>query len=63
MKALWLSKRDVESLEIPMTEVMDAVEEGFRLNGLDQSELPAKIGVHPGRTALSTPCLAGWAAR
>ena len=61
MKALWLSKRDVESLEIPMTEVMDAVEEGFRLNGLDQSELPAKIGVHPRKDCFihAMPCWMG----
>ena len=61
MKALWLSKKDVESLEIPMTEVMDAVEEGFRLNGLGQSELPAKIGVHPRKDCFihAMPCWMG----
>jgi len=61
MEALWLSRKDVESLKIPMIEVLDAVEEGFRLNGLGKSELPAKIGVHPRKDCFihAMPCWVG----
>ncbi len=61
MEALWLSRKDVESLKIPMIEVLDAVEEGFKLNGLGKSELPAKIGVHPRKDCFihAMPCWVG----
>ena len=43
----FLSQADVESLGITMREVMEHVETGWRLNGENKVELPAKIGVHP----------------
>jgi len=47
MNLLYLSRHDVESLGLTMREVLDVVEQGFRLKGLGMTEMPAKIGVHP----------------
>ncbi len=46
-EVLWLSQEEVISLGLSMKEIIDAVEEGFKLKGEDKMELPAKIGVHP----------------
>ena len=53
-KVLWLSQAEVESLDIPMEEIIAAVEEGWRLKGEGKVEMPAKIGIHRGRTATSS---------
>lgn len=47
MKMLYLNRKDVESLEIPAIDVINAVEEGFRVKGEGKVELPPKPGVHP----------------
>ena len=47
MKVLCISQEQVESLGIPVSEVMEAVEQGFVLKGRKQMEMPAKIGIHP----------------
>lgn len=47
MKVLCISQEQVESLGIPVSEVMQAVEQGFVLKGRKQMEMPAKIGIHP----------------
>lgn len=47
MEILYLSRADVESLGVTMRQVIDAIDEGFRLKGLGQCEMPPKIGVHP----------------
>ena len=46
-EVLWLSEEDVVSLDIPMTEVINAVEQGWCLKGEGKVEMPAKIGIHP----------------
>ncbi|MGW8264970.1 MAG: ornithine cyclodeaminase family protein [Longimicrobiales bacterium] len=43
----YLSRMDVESLEIPMDEVIVAVEEALREKGEGTAEMPPKPGVHP----------------
>lgn len=43
----YLSRRDVESLALPMTEVIDAVEGALREKGEGTAEMPPKPGVHP----------------
>lgn len=43
---LYLSQQDVESLEISMPEIIEALDMGFRLRGQGKTEMPAKIGVH-----------------
>jgi alanine dehydrogenase len=47
MEILYLSRRDVESLEISMREVLEVVDHGFLLKGLNKTEMPAKRGIHP----------------
>ena len=44
---LYLSRRDVESLAIPMTAIIDALEEMFREKGAGRVEMPPKPGIHP----------------
>ena len=46
MDILYLSRRDVESLEISMREVLEVVDHGFLLKGLGKTEMPPKRGIH-----------------
>jgi len=43
----YLSRNDVESLALPMKEVIEAVESAFREKGEGTAEMPPKPGVHP----------------
>ena len=47
-EVLYLSRGDVEGLGLPMGEVVAAVEEGFRLKGAGETEMPPKPALHPG---------------
>ncbi len=47
LDVLWLSEAEVKSLGISMKEVINAVDEGFKLKAEGKVELPSKIGVHP----------------
>ena len=47
MELVYLSRQDVESLGMSMREVIDALDNGFRLKGLGKTEMPPKPGVHP----------------
>lgn len=60
-KVLWLSQAEVESLDIPMEEIIAAVEEGWRLKGEGKVEMPAKIGIHPRKDCYihAMPCWIG----
>lgn len=60
-EVLWLSEDDVISLDIPMADVIAAVEEGWRLKGLGKVEMPAKIGIHPRENCYihAMPCWIG----
>jgi len=44
---IYLSRGDVEGLGVTMKEVLEAVDNGFRLKGLGRTEMPPKPGVHP----------------
>ena len=44
---LYLSRRDVASLAIPMTAIIDALEQMFREKGAGRVEMPPKPGIHP----------------
>jgi ornithine cyclodeaminase/alanine dehydrogenase len=44
---LYLSRRDVEELALPMASVIEALEEMFREKGESRVEMPPKPGVHP----------------
>ena len=43
---LYLSKKDVERLDIPMVDVITAVERMFDLKGNGKTEMPPKQGIH-----------------
>jgi len=47
MNLLYLSRADVENLSIGLPAVIEVVEEGFRLKGLGQTEMPPKTSLHP----------------
>ena len=47
MEMIYLSRNDVEQLGMTMKEVLEAVDNGFRLKGLKKTEMPPKPGVHP----------------
>ncbi|MDI6755920.1 MAG: ornithine cyclodeaminase family protein [Thermodesulfobacteriota bacterium] len=51
MELIYLSRQDVESLGISMHEVLRVVDQGFRLKGLGQTEMPPKPGIHPRNNA------------
>ncbi len=44
---LYLSRNDIENLDIDMRTVIDAVEKAFREKGLGRVEMPPKPGIHP----------------
>ncbi len=45
-KILYLSREDVESVGMPMTEIIDRLEEAFREKGKGRVEMPPKPGIH-----------------
>jgi len=47
----YLSRADVESLRIPMAEVIEAVEDALKEKGRGTAEMPPKPGVHPRKDA------------
>jgi len=61
MEILVLSEKEIVSLGIPVSEVMEVVERGFTLKGEEKMEMPAKIGIHPRKDCFihAMPCYAG----
>lgn len=51
MVIICLSRKDIEGLDIGMHEVLTVVDQGFRLKGLGQTEMPPKPGIHPRNNA------------
>lgn len=47
MKLRYLSRRDVESINLPMPTIIEALEEMFREKGEGRVEMPPKPGIHP----------------
>ena len=47
MELVYLSRADVEALEMSMKDVLQAVDNGFRLKGMGKTEMPPKPGIHP----------------
>lgn len=43
---LYLSRRDIESLRLPMAEIIAALETMFKEKGAGQTEMPPKPGIH-----------------
>jgi ornithine cyclodeaminase/alanine dehydrogenase-like protein (mu-crystallin family) len=44
---LYLSRRDVESVKLPMSEIISALEQMFVEKGHSRVEMPPKPGIHP----------------
>ena len=47
-EVLYLSRTDVEKVDLPMVEIIAAMEEVFREKGAGRTEMPPKIGIYPG---------------
>ncbi len=47
MKLLYLSRANVEALDVSMGQVIDAVEAGFKLKGEGKTQMPPKTAIHP----------------
>jgi ornithine cyclodeaminase/alanine dehydrogenase len=45
---LYLSRRDVERIALPMAEIIEALENAFREKAQGMTESPPKPGIHPG---------------
>lgn len=50
-KLLYLSKQDIEGIDLPMAEIVAALEDMFREKGQGRVEMPPKPGIHPGPDA------------
>jgi ornithine cyclodeaminase/alanine dehydrogenase-like protein (mu-crystallin family) len=46
-KILYLSKRDIEKIDLEMEEIIEALDEAFKEKGLGKIEMPPKPGIHP----------------
>ena len=46
IEILYLSLEDIQSLNIPMSQIVGWVEEALRLKGLGKTEMPPKPGIH-----------------
>ena len=44
---LYLSRRDVERVGLPMRSIISALEQMFKLKGQGRVEMPPKPGIHP----------------
>lgn len=51
MELLYISRKEVEELGVSMKDVLEALDEGFRLKGLGKTEMPPKPGIHPVKDA------------
>jgi ornithine cyclodeaminase/alanine dehydrogenase len=45
-KVLYLSRQDVETVNLPMTDIIDALDQMFKEKGAGQVEMPPKPGIH-----------------
>ena len=43
---LYLSRKDVETIDLPMREIIDALEQMFKEKGAGKTEMPPKPGIH-----------------
>lgn len=44
---LYLSRKDIETINLPMSEIIDALEAMFKEKGARRTEMPPKPGIHP----------------
>ncbi|QGY41400.1 ornithine cyclodeaminase family protein [Pseudodesulfovibrio cashew] len=60
-EVLWISAAEISALNIPMQDIMERVEAGFASVGRGETEMPAKIGIHPRENCFihAMPCYVG----
>ncbi len=46
-RALYLSRKDVEAISLPMLQIIEALEQAFKEKGEQRVEMPPKPGIHP----------------
>ena len=51
MEILYFSRKEIEELGVSMKDVLEALDNGFRLKGLGKTEMPPKPGIHPVKNA------------
>ena len=59
-KQILLSRADIESVAPSLGEIIEIVEETYRLDGRGEAEVPVKIGVHPGRPHSFLHAMPAW---
>ena len=55
MEIVYLSRHDVEGLDVTMKEVLEVVDEGLRLKGLGKTQMPPKPSVYPRHNCVMHP--------
>ena len=43
---LYLSRKDIETINLPMREIIDALDAMFKEKGAGRTEMPPKPGIH-----------------
>ena len=61
-KQLLLTRADIESVAPPLGEVVEIIEETYRMDGRGEADVPVKIGVHPGRPHSFLHAMPAWVA-
>ncbi len=59
---LLLDRADIEAVAPPLPEIVDLVEETYRMDGRGEVEVPVKAGVHPGRPHSFLHAMPAWVA-
>src|SRR5690242_6806211 len=60
MKIRLLSENNVRAVCPTLTEVVDLVEQAYRLDAEGKAEVPTKIGVHPDRASTFLHAMPAW---
>ena len=59
---LLLNRADIESVAPPLAEIVEIIEETYRMDGRGEADVPVKIGVHPGRPHSFLHAMPAWVA-
>lgn len=59
-KQILLSHADIESVAPSLGEIVEIIEETYRMDGRGEADVPVKIGVHPGRPHSFLHAMPAW---
>ena len=59
---LLLDRADIEAVAPSLPEIVEVVEETYRMDGRGEVEVPVKVGVHPGRAHSFLHAMPAWVA-